>query len=356
MLIKKPRIPVISMILMGFLPCFLKKFIYRLKGYKIGKKVSIGMGTVIIGKNVSIGNETKISFLTLIRGNTIKIGSFVSIGCMTALDTPHTEIGDGTRITEQVVVGGMEFPSSKFIVGKNSLVMMSYINAAYPITIGDDVAIGGDNLICAHGAWLSKFDGFPIQFAPIEIGNNVYLAWRVFVLPGTKIGDRVIIGANSLVRGEIPSDSLAVGSPAKVIKQAPDFPKHLTEDEKKDVLKEIMEQLVHYFVFYGISNEKDGDIYKFRRNKTSLFDFRKQNWRMLVQWNSIRELPVSPPKGIDVFLSLKTIPENIRQALCRSKIMWIDIERKEKSLANRNDLGEEVVNFFRRYGVRYTYV
>jgi acetyltransferase-like isoleucine patch superfamily enzyme len=39
------------------------------------------------------------------------------------------------------------------------------------------------------------------------------------ILPGSDIGEHVVIGANSVVTGVIPSFSVAVGSPAKVIKQ-----------------------------------------------------------------------------------------------------------------------------------------
>ena len=38
------------------------------------------------------------------------------------------------------------------------------------------------------------------------------------MLPGTRIGDNCVIGAGALVRGEIPSNSVAVGVPAKVVK------------------------------------------------------------------------------------------------------------------------------------------
>ena len=39
------------------------------------------------------------------------------------------------------------------------------------------------------------------------------------ILPGSKIGDHVVIGANSVVTGEIPAYSVAVGSPARVVRQ-----------------------------------------------------------------------------------------------------------------------------------------
>ena len=79
MLIQKPRIPVKHVLLYGFLPSFLKVWVYRLKGYKIGKKVSFGFGAVIRGEKVSVGDHTSIGFLTIIRGKEIKLNGFVLI-------------------------------------------------------------------------------------------------------------------------------------------------------------------------------------------------------------------------------------------------------------------------------------
>ena len=100
MLIQKPRIPVKHVLLFGFLPSFLKVWVYRLKGYKIGQKVSLGFGSVILGKKVTVGDHTSIGFLTIIRGEEITIGSYVNIGSVTFLDTPYMEIGDGSKINE----------------------------------------------------------------------------------------------------------------------------------------------------------------------------------------------------------------------------------------------------------------
>lgn len=54
---------------------------------------------------------------------------------------------------------------------------------------------------------------------PITVGEDCWLGGGVIVCPGVKIGDRCIIGAGSVVTKDIPSDSLAVGNPAKVIKR-----------------------------------------------------------------------------------------------------------------------------------------
>lgn len=50
------------------------------------------------------------------------------------------------------------------------------------------------------------------------IGNRCFIGVNTIVMPGIKIGDEVIIGAGSVVTKDIPSNSIAVGNPAKVIK------------------------------------------------------------------------------------------------------------------------------------------
>ena len=117
MLLEKPRIPMRDVLLFGLLPGILKIWVYRLRGYRIGKRVSIGFGSVICADQVEVGDDTKIGFLTIIRGKQVKIGARVQIGSTTFLDTPFMEIGDGTKINEQVFVGGLQFPDSKLVVG-----------------------------------------------------------------------------------------------------------------------------------------------------------------------------------------------------------------------------------------------
>jgi len=54
---------------------------------------------------------------------------------------------------------------------------------------------------------------------PIIIGNNVWIGANSVILPEVKIGDNVIIGAGSIVTKNIPSNSVAVGNPCKVIRE-----------------------------------------------------------------------------------------------------------------------------------------
>lgn len=352
MLTGKSRFPIREIILFGFLPSFLKKSVYRLRGYRIGKGVRIGMGSVICGKSVEIGKCTSIGFLTIIRGHSIRVGNHVEIGSLTILDSNHLEIGDGTKINEQVFVGGLQFPDSRLVIGRNCQIMqMTFINPARSITIGDDTGIGGDCLIFGHTSWLSKFEGYPVDFRAIEIGSSVSLAWRVFVLAGAKIGDGVVIGANSVVNHVIPPRCLAVGSPARVVSKAPYFPRNVTEEEKVDYLRGIVDEMTRYWEGHGLHCRRNGSFCSVTDNRRG-WRLRPRTWQMQIEYEPLDGSFIDRlPHGLHVVLSLRRLSQEIRVALARRACLWIDIESKERSDFG-NELGEEVVLFLRRYGLR----
>jgi maltose O-acetyltransferase len=85
-----------------------------------------------------------------------------------------------------------------------------------------DVKIG-DDFVTAPGLTINSGDHDPLSMkpiaSPIAIGDRVWCGVNVTVLAGSTIGDDCVIGANALVRGEIPPRSVAVGIPAKVVRR-----------------------------------------------------------------------------------------------------------------------------------------
>ncbi|PKH31894.1 acyltransferase [Shewanella sp. ALD9] len=83
-------------------------------------------------------------------------------------------------------------------------------------------------------------------FGKIEIGDNVFLGCNVIVLPNTTIGNNVIVGAGSIVRGCLESNFVYAGVPVRKIMSLEDykskvtpkikFTKHLSAEEKKNYL------------------------------------------------------------------------------------------------------------------------
>jgi len=88
------------------------------------------------------------------------------------------------------------------------------------ITIGDDVQIGPNVqlLTPTHpvepGPRREKWEAAE----PITIGDNVWLGGGAIVLPGVTIGENTVVGAGSVVTRDLPADVVAVGNPARVIR------------------------------------------------------------------------------------------------------------------------------------------
>lgn len=65
----------------------------------------------------------------------------------------------------------------------------------------------------------------------VKIGNNVFIGMDSIVLMGTEIGDNVIIGAKTVVRGKIPSNVVVAGNPCKIVCTIEEYYKKRQENE-----------------------------------------------------------------------------------------------------------------------------
>lgn len=134
-------------------------------------------------------------------------------------------IKTGTRIEAWISYAGERF-NPTIEIGRNVHIGVNcHITAINGVQVGDDVLFGSNVLISDnnHGNFIRDYDLPPIKRklsskGKVIISNNVWLGDNVVVLSGVKIGNNTIIGANSVVTKDIPSFSIAVGSPAKVIK------------------------------------------------------------------------------------------------------------------------------------------
>ena len=90
-----------------------------------------------------------------------------------------------------------------------------------PVTIGDDCFIGPNVSIytACHSTDPVERNTRQEWAKPVTIGNNVWIGGSVTILPGVTIGDNVTIGAGSVVVSDIPSNTVAVGNPCKVVKK-----------------------------------------------------------------------------------------------------------------------------------------
>jgi len=158
--------------------------------------VYIGDGTIIgansvIYNNVSIGKDCLIGDGVYIReGVSIGDGSIIGISCKVGA---RTIIGCNTRVMDLTNV------SSDAVLGNN-------------VFIGPGVMMGNDNSMGRDDAG----DGF--AFTGPKIQDWATLGMNVSVLPGVTIGADSIIAASAVVSKDIPAGVLAMGVPAKVVR------------------------------------------------------------------------------------------------------------------------------------------
>ncbi|WP_372880328.1 DapH/DapD/GlmU-related protein [Psychromonas sp.] len=114
------------------------------------------------------------------------------------------------------------------------------------ITLGDHVSATAVRFETHDGGvWVFREEDPKIdKVNTITVGNNVFLGYKSIILPGVTIGDNVVIGAYSVVSKSIPSNCVAVGAPARPIKDINTYKKNilLDCDSTKELSKEDKKQ------------------------------------------------------------------------------------------------------------------
>ena len=154
--------------------------------------------------------------LIMWRPNTICNEEYISIGS-------ETLIGPGVSLSAGMVPGQKCLTNPVVKIGDRCLIGKgSGIVGHFDITIGNDVWTGHHVYITDQNHGYEDVDRPISQQSqperPVVIGDGSWLGYGAVVLPGVTIGKHVVIGANSVVTHDIPDYSVAVGSPARVIK------------------------------------------------------------------------------------------------------------------------------------------
>jgi acetyltransferase-like isoleucine patch superfamily enzyme len=96
----------------------------------------------------------------------------------------------------------------------------------YLCRLGDHVSITSGVRFVSHdgGVWVFRhlFPDLDV-FGPITVGNNVFIGINAVIMPGVTIGDNVVIGSGAVVTRDIPSNSVAAGVPARVVRSLDDY-------------------------------------------------------------------------------------------------------------------------------------
>jgi len=119
---------------------------------------------------------------------------------------------------------GMDQMYTDLDIGAGTHISRTSLDSMFPqlIHIGTGCIFAPGSIVLAHDASYVMFTG-KYRVAPVHIGNRVFVGYGAVILPGVTIGNNVVIGALSIVREDIPGDSVAVGTPAKVICSIEDY-------------------------------------------------------------------------------------------------------------------------------------
>lgn len=135
----------------------------------------------------------------------------------------HVFIRNGARIECVARWGGKKY-SPEISIGSGTIIeQFSHVISAGKLTIGKGCVISSNVFIsnvehsfeCIDKGVIEQ----PLLVKDVEIGNHCFIGTGVKILSGSRIGDNVIVGAGSVVKGDFPSYSVVAGIPARIIKQ-----------------------------------------------------------------------------------------------------------------------------------------
>ena len=221
-----------NLLLAGFshIPSGLKLAVYRALGARIGRDVELGFGSSIL------------TFTGEFRR--IRIGDGVVIGEGVRILAGSLDIGAQSQIKNDTRIWGQ----SAFTLGPDSYIDQEcHFDLRRDITIGRESVVSGGCWIYTHMLFHSVLSGAPYRFAPVTVGDRSYLGANVFVLPGVAVGSCAIVGARAVVTKDVGDGLVVAGNPAKEIVPGRAATKALSDQEKQEMVREILDQFLKVY-------------------------------------------------------------------------------------------------------------
>jgi acetyltransferase-like isoleucine patch superfamily enzyme len=320
-------------LLLSLFPSFINVPIRKLLGAKIGVESKISLGALIFSKNIVLGNNVKIGAFSIIISDEFTVDDQTIIKPFSIIISRIVKLGQYVHISPFTFIIGTLAEKSIFTVGDHSRFFpFCWIEPGEGIEIGKNVGIGGHTLIFTHGVWPDFLEGAPISYGSVKIGDNVWLPWRVFIMPNIEIGANTIIGANSLVNKNVPENVIAAGSPAKVVNEC--AIKLLSYQEKKERTIKILDDYLSYLTFkYKINPFIDNEDLVIESSKI------------------IIDRIAEAKKGDLVFIIDNELKPNYQELFVKG-ISYIDHKNMTIKLTSENFYFTEFISFLRKYGIR----
>lgn len=152
-------------------------------------------------------------------GITIGPGVRIGRGCRLFLDAQaQLVLGRGAEIDDATTIA--IYGAGRIVLGDDS-----FVGHHCTLAARESIVIGARTLLAElvsvrdHDHVVGLSPSSPQNaITPVQIGDDVWIGAKCTVIRGTRIGDRTVIGANAVARGELPADALCVGVPARVVR------------------------------------------------------------------------------------------------------------------------------------------
>lgn len=190
-----------------------------------------------------LGKDVKIDKTARINVDDGYIGDRGVIGPNVTIEGRRVMIGRESRLNEGAHIGGGSCfdPTSNLEVGDFlHMGKYSFLNQGRGIKVGHEFGCGMDTKVFTHGSYESAWDGFPVQWGPVKIGDRVWLP-NALVNPGISIGDNVVVASLSVVTEDLPTGCFAGGVPCRVIRERV-YPRQLSASEKDAIFSRIFNE------------------------------------------------------------------------------------------------------------------
>ena len=150
-------------------------------------------------------------------------GSVISLGSHVTLDSSvrANPLGGSSPCVLRTMS-----PTARLTLRDRVGISSSIIVAGNSIEIGEDTILGAGSMVLDNDfhnlgpgfSWLTEYSK---NSKPIKIGRGCFIGARSIILKGVTLGDRVIIGAGSVVTKDVPAYSIAAGNPARIVGTVP---------------------------------------------------------------------------------------------------------------------------------------
>jgi acetyltransferase-like isoleucine patch superfamily enzyme len=165
-----------------------------------------------------LGNRVKIfgyPIVSLAKSSEVRVGTNLVLISHSYFSEPG--------VNHPVVIRTLN-PNARLSIGSNVGISGGGICVARQVKIGDNVMMGANSFITdtdfhPTDSTRRRFRRDNVASKEVVIQDNVFIGMNALVLKGVTIGQNSVIGAGSIVTGDIPPNSIATGIPARVIKQ-----------------------------------------------------------------------------------------------------------------------------------------